>query len=60
MMIRWCLQQGCVVLPKSVRKDKIEENFDVFSFLINDDDVEAMNKLNENLVTGWDPTQEAL
>jgi diketogulonate reductase-like aldo/keto reductase len=55
ILLRWNLQHGTVVLPKSTRRERIAENGDLFSF---DLDSAAMNKLDaleENLVTGWDP-----
>ncbi len=40
--LRWMLQRGVVVIPKSVRKERIVENFDIFGFALSDDD---MNKI---------------
>mmetsp|Transcript_25464 Transcript_25464/g.35082 ORF Transcript_25464/g.35082 Transcript_25464/m.35082 type:complete len:280 (-) Transcript_25464:113-952(-) len=56
MLIKWCMQQGCVVIPKSVTKSRIIENFDVFNFEINEEDLAEMSSFDEYLVTGWDPT----
>ena len=55
LMIRWSLQHGFVPLPKSVSKSRIEANGAVDGFEINSDDMEAMDGLDEYLVTDWDP-----
>ncbi|MDP2932931.1 MAG: aldo/keto reductase [bacterium] len=56
VLIRWSLQRGCVVLPKSTHQDRIEENVDVFDFELSAEDMNALDGLNENLRTCWDPT----
>ena len=56
LLIRWALEKQFVVLPKSVKKDRIVENAEVFDFTISSEDMTAMDGFNENLATGWDPT----
>jgi diketogulonate reductase-like aldo/keto reductase len=56
IMVRWCIEKGFVVLPKSAHKDRIEENMKVFDFNLDDQDMNDINKLNEGLRTCWDPT----
>lgn len=56
VLVRWSLQKGYVVLPKSVDPKRIQENADVFGFALSSEDMEAMERLDEDLVTGWDPT----
>ena len=56
IMLRWCVQKGFVVLPKSVTLSRIEENFEVFNFEINDSDMTKLASLNNNYRTCWDPT----
>lgn len=56
LLIRWALEKGFVVLPKSVNRDRIVENADVFDFAISDADMAILDGFNENLSTGWDPT----
>lgn len=48
IMIRWSLQHGNVVLPKSSKKERIQENFNVFDFSITDEDMSQLDALNEN------------
>ncbi|KAM0711930.1 hypothetical protein Q7P35_001300 [Cladosporium inversicolor] len=55
LMLRWNLQKGHVVLPKSVRKARIEENAEVGGFEIGEGDVRVLDGLDEGLVTDWDP-----
>jgi diketogulonate reductase-like aldo/keto reductase len=56
LLIRWALEKGFVVLPKSVNRERIVENADVFDFTISDADMTMLDEFNENLSTGWDPT----
>lgn len=58
VLIRWCLQKGYVVIPKSVQADRIRENAQVFSTEISSEDIGALDALDEYLVTGWDPTRD--
>ena len=56
LLIRWALEKGFVVLPKSVNRERIIENVSVFDFSISPEDMQMLDAFNENLVTGWDPT----
>ena len=56
VLIRWGLDKGFVVLPKSVNAERIAENYDVFDFSLDSDDLELLDGLDEGLATGWDPT----
>lgn len=56
ILIRWSLEHGFVVLPKSIKEQRIIENSDVFDFKLLEEDMQKLDGLNENLVTGWDPT----
>jgi diketogulonate reductase-like aldo/keto reductase len=58
LLIRWALQHGTVVLPKSVHPARIRENADVFDFEVDENDMTTLDAMNENLHTGWDPTNE--
>jgi 2,5-diketo-D-gluconate reductase A len=55
-IIRWHLQLGCVVIPKSVTPARIEENFDVFGFELSGDDMSRIEALDDaNGRIGPDP-----
>ena len=56
ILIRWALQQGIVVIPKSAKKDRIYENANVFDFTISAQDMETINSFDENLRICWDPS----
>ena len=56
LLIKWCLQHGLVAIPKSRRKEKILENFDVFDFEISKEDMKFLDSMNEDLRFCWDPT----
>jgi len=56
LMIRWGIQRGLVVIPKSTREERIRENSQVFDFDISDDDMRSLDSLNEDLRLNWDPT----
>lgn len=55
VLLRWGLQRGLVVLPKSVRPERIRENLAVFDFTLDPGQMAALDALEENLVTGWNP-----
>src|SRR5919202_2809607 len=46
VILRWLTQRGVVVIPKSVRKERIEENFNVFDFELSADDVNSIASLD--------------
>lgn len=56
ILIRWCLQKGMIVIPKSSRNEHIKENADIFDFEISEADMLALDNLNENYHSTWDPT----
>jgi methylglyoxal/glyoxal reductase len=58
IMIRWSLQHGLVVIPKSARPERIKENSEVFDFEISSADMSRLDSLSEDLRTDWDPTDE--
>lgn len=45
--LRFLLQSGVVVIPKSTHKERMEENFNVFDFALSEADMEAIRKLDE-------------
>ena len=58
VLIRWGLQKGAVVLVKSNRPERIRQNADVYDFALSAEDMARLDTFNENLATGWDPTNE--
>lgn len=46
-IIRWHLQEGLIVIPKSTHKERIEENFNVFDFELSDDDMKEIAGLDK-------------
>lgn len=55
VVLRWHLQLGNVVIPKSVTPARIRENIDVFDFTLTPEDIEAINALDRGERTGPDP-----
>ena len=56
ILIRWGLQHDLVVLVKSNRVERIEENGSVFDFEIAAEDMTFLDSLDENYRTSWDPS----
>ncbi|MEC0258103.1 aldo/keto reductase [Paenibacillus lautus] len=46
VVLRWLVQREVVVIPKSVRKERIVENFNIFDFALNADDIEQISTLD--------------
>ena len=56
VMLRWLVEQGLVVLPKSVTPSRIKGNIDVFDFQLDEEDHATITKLDRNLrAAGWSP-----
>lgn len=47
VILRWLVQRDVVVIPKSVRPERMKENFDVFDFELSAEDMQAIASLNE-------------
>ncbi len=55
VIIRWNIQRDVIVLPKSVKKNRIAENIDVFDFELSTDDMKIIDSLNMDKRVGSDP-----
>ncbi len=60
VMLRWNIQRGVVVLPKSVHRERMEANIDVFDFVMNDDDVTAIAALDTGTSAFFDHRDPAM
>jgi len=56
ILIRWALQHDFIVIPKSSKRERIQENAQVFDFEIDAADMKSLDALDESLRTSWDPT----
>lgn len=59
IVLRWHVQRGEVVIPKSVHQQRIEENADVFDFSLTPEEMRAIAALDRNGRVGSDPNDEA-
>jgi 2,5-diketo-D-gluconate reductase A len=57
VVLRWHLQLGCAVIPKSTHAERIRENFDVFDVELSDDDMAALSAISEPGRIGPDPDE---
>jgi 2,5-diketo-D-gluconate reductase A len=55
VVLRWHIERGDIVFPKSVTPTRIRENIAIFDFQLSPDDVEVISALNRNERTGPDP-----
>jgi 2,5-diketo-D-gluconate reductase A len=56
VVLRWHVQLGNVVIPKSVTPERVRENIDVFDFELSEDDMAAIARLDRGERTGPDPS----
>jgi 2,5-diketo-D-gluconate reductase A len=55
VVLRWHIERGDIIFPKSVTASRIRENFDIFGFELSGEDVAAISALDKNQRTGPDP-----
>ena len=55
IVLRWHIDHGLSAIPKSVKKERIEENIDIFSFALNADDMATIDTLDTGVRSGPDP-----
>ncbi len=72
VMLRWQLQKGIMLIPKSSRRERMAQNFDIFDFALSDEDmaqIAGMDKKTSSffshddpriveMLAGWDPLRE--
>jgi 2,5-diketo-D-gluconate reductase A len=46
VLLRWCLQHGIPIIPKSTHRERIAENSQVFDFTLSDEDMAALDALD--------------
>ncbi len=59
VLLRWGIQHGFVVLPKSTHETRIAENIALFDFELDAAAMAALDNMEEGLATGWDPRDQA-
>jgi diketogulonate reductase-like aldo/keto reductase len=47
VLLRWCVQRELVVIPKSTHRDRIEANAQIFDFALSDEDMTALDALDD-------------
>ncbi len=59
VLIRWAIEKGFVVLPRSSNPDRIASNAQAFDFGLSEAETAELDALDEGLTTGWDPARSA-
>lgn len=57
VIIRWNIEHGVITIPKSITPSRIEENFDVFNFKLNDTHIRKLDELNKGKRIGPNPNK---
>ena len=60
VILRWLTQRGVVAIPKSVRKERMEENFNILDFELSAEDMEAIKTLDTNASLFFDHRDPAM
>jgi diketogulonate reductase-like aldo/keto reductase len=60
VVVRWLTQRGIVAIPKSVRKERIEENFNIFDFRLSDEDLKSIQTLDQKASSFFDHRDPAM
>ena len=55
--IKWSLQKGIVTIPKSTKIERLEQNFNVWNFDLDDEEMKQISSLNCNMRVSWDPNR---
>ena len=60
VVLRWLTDRGIVAIPKSVRKERMAQNFDIFDFDLDAGDLDAIAKLDQNASSFFDHRDPAM
>ena len=60
VVLRWQLQRGIVCIPKSTKRERMEQNFDVFDFTLSDQDMDAIGALDTGVSSFFDHRDPAV
>jgi 2,5-diketo-D-gluconate reductase A len=60
VVLRWLTQRGIVAIPKSVRKERMEENFNIFDFQLSDEDFCFIATLDQKTSAFFDHRDPAI
>ncbi|MBQ7427859.1 MAG: hypothetical protein IJV20_11545 [Prevotella sp.] len=54
MALKFLIQNGVIIIPKTTHKERMIENIDIFDFTLSDDDMQTIRRLDTGKnVTGW-------
>ncbi len=56
IVLRWAIQHSVVVIPKSIRKERIVENSQLFDITLSAEEMKTLDSLDEDFRTCWDPS----
>ncbi len=60
LVLRWLTQRGIVAIPKSVRKERMDENFNIFDFRLSDEDMQSIQTLDQKVSAFFDHRDPAI
>jgi 2,5-diketo-D-gluconate reductase A len=60
VILRWLTQRGVIAIPKSVRKERMEENFNIFNFKLSEEDMQAIKALDTKTSSFFDHRDPAM
>jgi len=53
ILLRWALQKGYPILPKSTKQERVEANAKLFHFSIDDEDMKKLDALDVDAAIAW-------
>jgi diketogulonate reductase-like aldo/keto reductase len=60
VILRWLVQRDVIVIPKSVRKERMAQNFDIFDFELTQEDMDAIRQLDTGASLFFDHRDPAI